>query len=134
MNPLFARSIPSPKMSTNILDHVRTLAVLLEAKFSNGGSRRAATAPTRATGGVFFFFQRSALIAENPKNSKETKLPGCFSNWSKIQNSKTPSESEFNLTKFLFQANSSEIARLVSLPAPSGAHLEKDSELDADAA
>ena len=62
-------------MSTNILDHVRTLAVLLEAKFSNGGSRsrRAATAPTRATGGVFFFFPRSATIAENPK--KETK-PG----------------------------------------------------------
>ena len=62
MNPLFARSV-HPKMSTNILDHVRTLAVLLKAKFSNGGSRRTATAPTRATGGVFFFFPRSATIA-----------------------------------------------------------------------
>ena len=132
MNPLFARSV-HPKMSANILDHVtivRILAVLLEAKFSNSGSRRAATAPTRATGGVFFFFPRSATIAENPK--KETKLPGCFSNWSEIQNSKTPSESVFNLSKFLFQANSS--ARLVSSPAPSGAHLEEDSEPDADAA
>ena len=66
MNRLFARSV-HPKMSTNILDHVRTLAVLLEAKFSNDGWRRAATAPTRATGGVFFFFPRSATIAENPK-------------------------------------------------------------------
>ena len=131
MNPLFARSV-HPKMSTNILDHVRTLAVLLEAKFSNGGSRRAATAPTRATGGVFFFFPRSATIAENPK--KETKLPGCFSNQSEIQSSKTPSESVFNLSKFLFQANSSEIAQLVSSSAPSGAHLEEDSEPDADAA
>ena len=130
MNPLFARSV-HPKMSTNILDHVRTLAVLLDAKFSNGGSRRSATAPTRATGGVFFFFPRSATIAENPK--KETKLPGCFSNWSEIQNSKTPSESVFNLSKFLFQAVSSEIARLVSSPAPSGAHLEEDSEPDAAA-
>ena len=36
MNRLFARSV-HPKMSTNILDHVRTLAVLLEAKFSNDG-------------------------------------------------------------------------------------------------
>ena len=128
MNPLFARSV-HPKMLTNILDHVRTLAVLLEAKFSNSGSRRAATAPTRATGGVFFFFPRSATIAENPK--KETKLPGCFSNQSEIQNSKTSSESVFNLSKFLFQANSNEIARLVSSPAPSGAHLEEDSEHNA---
>ena len=90
MNPLFARSIHA-KMSTNILDHIRTLAVLLEAKFSDGGSRRAVTAPTRATGGVFFFLPRSATVAENPK--KVTKLPGCFSTWSEIQNSKTPSES-----------------------------------------
>ena len=119
-------------MSTNILDHVRTPAVLLEANFSNGGSRRAATAPMGATGGVFFFFPRSATIAENAK--KETKLPGCFSKQSQIQISKTPSESVFNLSKFLFQANSSEIARLISSPAPGGAHLEEDSEPDADAA
>ena len=130
MNPLFARSIHA-KMSTNILDHVRIFAVLLEAKFSNGGSRRAATAPRRTTGGVFFFFPRSATIAENPK--KETKLPGCFSNLSEIKNSKTAFETVFNLSKFLFQANSSEVARLVSSPSPSGAHLEEDSELDADA-
>ena len=50
-NQLFACSTQS-KMSTNILDHVRTLAVILEAKFTNGGSRRAATAPTKATGGA----------------------------------------------------------------------------------
>ena len=83
LNLLFSRSI-HPKMSTNVLDHIRALAVLSQGEFSNDGSRRAGTAPVRTTGGVFFFFPRSATIAENSK--KETKLPACFSDHSEIQN------------------------------------------------
>ena len=47
MNPRFARSTHS-QMSTNILDHVRPLAILLEANFQNRDSRRATAAPPKA--------------------------------------------------------------------------------------
>ena len=45
------------------------LARVEEARFSNCGSIRAATAPTKATGGVLFSFPRSAMFAGNKRQN-----------------------------------------------------------------
>ena len=107
---LFACSTQS-KMSTNILDHVRTLAVILEAKFSNGGSRRAATAPTKATGGANLpLLPTFCNDRWNPNERYQAKL-ACSSAKSELQRSKASPENVHDLSKSFCQANSNEIER-----------------------
>ena len=105
MNRLVARSTHvHPQMSANILNHVRTLPFLLEAKFQTVVQEEqrqhlqqqqveSSSSPSNV----------QAMIAENP--NEEAKLPACFSDYSESQKSNTSSENDFDLSKFLFQVN-----------------------------
>ena len=133
MNPLFAHSI-HPKLATNILDHVRTLAVILKGKFSNGGSRRAGTAHTRATGGVFFFLPRSETIAENPKKRPNYRV---LSPTGAKTRTARPLPKAFSIhwsDQVSFSSKLKRIFTICIFTRCEQRHLEEDSELDADAA
>ena len=115
INRLFA-CLTQSKMSINILDHVRTLAVLLVAMLSNGGSRRAATAPAKAKGGASPPFLPTFCNNHwNPNERDQTT--GLFLRQERTlaRYSKAPPESLYDLSKFFCQANSNEIGQLLFL-------------------
>ena len=133
MNRLFACSTQS-KMAINILDHVRTLAVLLVAMLSNGGSRRAATAPARAIGGASPPFLPT-FCNDLRIQMRETKLLACSSDKSKLQYSKAPPESLYDLSKFFWSSKLKQNwTTSVSPSAPSSAKQKNGSKIMLDAA
>ena len=85
-------------MSTNILDHVRTLAVLPEAKFQTvAQEEQRQHLQKQQVERVFLSFPRSATIAVIQMN--DTKLPACSSDKSELQHSKTSPENVHDQSK-----------------------------------